>query len=119
MILLKTGAFTKKERGAVHFLGTCFFSTERGDETQELPSNFWGLITITIIYPVSNGFFSKSYYRYNMTFNYKFDVRVAFDNPIGDIFADTVGPSNHFFTNSETFTKINNFFSQAAKENND
>lgn len=58
MILLKTGAFTKKERSLVTSWGLVF-STERGDETQELPSNFWGLITITIIYPVSNGFSQK------------------------------------------------------------
>lgn len=52
-------SFYKKGKESSNFLRTCFFSTERGDETQELPSNFWGLITITIIYPVSNGFFSK------------------------------------------------------------
>ena len=60
----KNRSFYKKGKESSNFLGTCFFSTERGDETQELPSNFWRLITITIIYPVSNGFFSKSYYRY-------------------------------------------------------
>lgn len=37
-------SFYKKGKESSNFLGTCFFSTERGDETQELPSNFWGLI---------------------------------------------------------------------------